>query len=181
MSNCAAKHWSENYARKPTGAGRTTFSPLLFFLTLSSPSVLRLSRFPTPFSSVAPASPPGTGPQSASCFSRFGLGFVNVYPPPISRLVSLPLSLGFRKAYDSVFELIFRLLEVQIMANMMITAAVDAMEDDFHIELAPALLLDQERCLLHSWSRLASTPPSESDGRGEDVLRFGFWKVGWSL
>lgn len=52
-----------------------------FFLTLSSPSFLRLSRLATPFSSGGAVSAPGTGPELASCFIRLGRGLLNVCNP----------------------------------------------------------------------------------------------------
>lgn len=54
-----------------------------FFLTLSSPSFLRLSRLVTPFSSGGAVSAPGTGPELASCFIRLGRGLLNVCSPAL--------------------------------------------------------------------------------------------------
>lgn len=59
--------------------GTTARSLRDFFLTLSSPSFLRLSRLVTPFSSGGAVSAPGTGPELASCFMRLGRGLLNVY------------------------------------------------------------------------------------------------------
>lgn len=75
----------------------TARSLRLFFLTLSSPSFLRLSRLAIPFSSGGAASAPGTGPERASCLTRFGRGLINVCGQCTGRF-SMRLDVGTEQA-----------------------------------------------------------------------------------
>lgn len=44
--------------------------------------------------------------------------------------------------------LIFRLLEVKVVAKSMIATLIDSMQDDLEVELTPTLLLEHKRLLL---------------------------------